>query len=614
MSFLAPLGLLAGLLAVPLIALYILKIRRKKVVVPSILLWQELAQRDRLATPFERFRRNLLLWIQLLLLALIVLALARPVLPLGPGTGEAAVILVDVTASMAATDVRPNRLGQAVSQAERMLDSMSSGTEAALVVAGPRTEVIVPYTQELGRIRRALRSLSAVEAEGSLREGLQLGVSLARARDNAVVHVFSDGGGASLSDLTFGSTPVRYHRIGQATGNAGIVALDLRSSPSQAAGRQLFVTAQRFGGPVEATVSVFLDEELLGLRNATLADDPVSLVFDLPSGASGVVRAELSADDDHLPIDNVAWALVEPERRRRVLAVGTDPFTTHALSVDRRVALTVREPGEVTDALLRMSDAVFLGTPIDLDLDGVNVAFLGPQTGGPVHFADPLPRPEVISWRRTHPVLRLLSLEMVQISELHPTLDAMGLEPLVSTSAGPLLLGGERTGARILQLSVRPVRSDLPLRVAWPVLLFNAVGWLTENAAGAAHGHVITTGKPWSIRTDVEPSALEVLGPDGEPRPFHLSERLLRVQDTLDQGIYRVRLGGRRLAFAANLLSPVESDIAPRRSLELGASATPEGERQASISGGQEVWRWLLMGALLILVAEWVVWAQRGRL
>ena len=80
MNLLFPAGLALGALAVPLIGLYFLRIRRQRVRVPSLLLWQEVAKVQALATPFERFRKSLLLLLQLLLLLLLTLALARPYL------------------------------------------------------------------------------------------------------------------------------------------------------------------------------------------------------------------------------------------------------------------------------------------------------------------------------------------------------------------------------------------------------------------------------------------------------------------------------------------------------------------------------------------------------
>jgi len=609
-SLLAPLGLLAGLLALPILALYFLRVRRQKVVVPSILLWQDLARSERLASPFDRFRSRLPLWLQLLLLALLALALARPSVQLGWGGGDAVVLIVDVSASMAATDGAPTRLAQAVQRAERTLGALPAGAESTLVVAGPRTEVLVPFTQEPGRVRAALRQLAPTEARGSLREGMQLGLALARSRPGVVVHVFSDGGGGSLADLPQGDTPVVYHRVGARSGNAGIVALDLRASPSSELQRQVFVTVQRFGPPVEGTVQVFLADQLVGLRSARLADAPVSLVFDLPAAASGLLRAELRADDDHLPTDDRAWAIVEPIRKRRVLAVGTDALTTRALAADPRVALVRRRAAELTESTLDAADAIFVAEPVSLDLQGRAVAWLGPRAGGPATLGAPAPRPSVLSWQRTHPILRLVALGTVQIQDLPAVVDPAGMAPLVTTTTGPLLLAGERSGARIAQLIVDPLRTDLPLRVAWPVLLLNTVGWLTEGRGGVDHGHVAQAGSPLIVRVGADPPAITVVGPDGSEPGHGVSEGLLRVRDTVRLGVYEIRVGPRRHRFAVNLQAPSESDLTPRDHLDLGEGADPQGVAQASVAGF-EIWRWLAICALLVLVVEWVVWARR---
>ena len=64
-----------------------------------------------------------------------------------------------------------------------------------VVLAGARTGVPVPFTRDLGLVRSRLAGLSATEAEGSLREGLQLALSMARSRGDVEVVVFSDGSG-----------------------------------------------------------------------------------------------------------------------------------------------------------------------------------------------------------------------------------------------------------------------------------------------------------------------------------------------------------------------------------------------------------------------------------
>ena len=103
MDLLAPTGLALGALAIPLTALYFLRIRRKRVRVSSLMPWQTAQQSDSLATPFHRFRRRLLLWIQLAVLALLTLALARPALNVSSEGNRSLMLIIDNTASMGST-------------------------------------------------------------------------------------------------------------------------------------------------------------------------------------------------------------------------------------------------------------------------------------------------------------------------------------------------------------------------------------------------------------------------------------------------------------------------------------------------------------------------------
>jgi Ca-activated chloride channel homolog len=615
MSLLAPFGLLLGLLALPLLGLYFLKIRRRKVTVPSLLLWEELVRSEQMARPFDRFRRNLLLLLQLLILALVVLAFARPALDVGLSTARNVVLVVDTSASMAATDVRPTRLGGAVDEALATVSRLGPADEATLVVAGPDTRVAVPFTRERPRLREALSALAPTSAEGSLREGMELALSLARARPGVEIHVFSDGGHGTLADLPAGETPVRYQRIGREAGNAGILALDLRAAPGQELDRQAFVTVQRFGGrAAAATVQVFLGDELVGLRNVTLGDRPTSLVFDIPSGASGVVRVRLDAEDDHLDLDDEATAVLTPVRKRRVVLVGGDRLTRKVLDADPRVELQTVRGRALTPEQVARADALFLSEPVTTDVVGVPTAYLHPEAGGPARLGPPSDRPDVLGWRRTHPLMRFIAWEGVRVGEARTVGDAGGLSGLVDSTSGPLVLAGERQGARVVQLAFDPLKTDLPLRVAWPVLLLNTVGWLTA-AESTGQDQVVRAGQPWTLRVpeDLDPDSLVIEAPDGTRPKAQVAGRLLRVQDTTTLGVYRVRAGEQRARFAVALLSPGESDLTPAQALDLGEAARAGQVAQAAATPGgpRELWRYLLLFGLVVLAVEWLVWTRR---
>ena len=104
MSFVAPLALILGFLAIPIILLYTLRLRRREQAISSTLLWRALVRDQSANAPWQRLRRNIFLFLQLLILAALVLALARPyIMSADPVAGHVFVLLA-ASASMTATD------------------------------------------------------------------------------------------------------------------------------------------------------------------------------------------------------------------------------------------------------------------------------------------------------------------------------------------------------------------------------------------------------------------------------------------------------------------------------------------------------------------------------
>src|SRR5947208_6172244 len=117
----------AAAIVVPsLLVLYFLKLRRRELAVSSTLLWKKAIQDLQVNAPFQRLRRNLLLFLQMLLLLLLALAFARPVVNYTPGAGKLTVILLDRSASMSANDGEggKTRLDVAKAKAKEIVSSM----------------------------------------------------------------------------------------------------------------------------------------------------------------------------------------------------------------------------------------------------------------------------------------------------------------------------------------------------------------------------------------------------------------------------------------------------------------------------------------------------------
>ena len=77
MNFLTPqfIAIAAALTVPPLVALYFLKLRRQEVAISSTFFWKRAVQDLQVNAPFQKLRRNLLMFLQLLFFLLAALAL-----------------------------------------------------------------------------------------------------------------------------------------------------------------------------------------------------------------------------------------------------------------------------------------------------------------------------------------------------------------------------------------------------------------------------------------------------------------------------------------------------------------------------------------------------------
>jgi len=180
----------------------------------------------------------------------------------------------------------------------------------------------------------------------------------------------------------------------------------------------------------------------------------------------------------------------------------------------------------------------------------------------------------------------------------------------VEAAGGPLLLTGEQNGQRIALLPFDLRDSDLPLQIAFPILMANITSWLSPGRAFDTPAG-LRPDDPVTIAPAASATAVLVEKPDGRIWTADVGEDALIFPETNQLGLYRVSLRdeqGTRPAgsFAVNLFSPAESAIQPAAALQIGqvaAEAAPENN-----VGQLEWWPWLLLLAVLILMIEW--WVQ----
>lgn len=618
------LWLLAAL--APLLALYVLKIQRKRVPVASTWLWSA-ARRDLLArSPWKRLVPQVPLLLQLLALALLALALARPATRHKAILGDHVAIVLDTSASMSALDptTRQRRIELAKTAAWEALSALTPGADAMLLEAARSPRVVVPLDRDIKRIQAALDPLPARDVEGDLGAAVALAADrLRQLGGESRILVFTDGNLARPDAFVAPGVPTELFTVGSPVDNAAIVRVDVRSGldpTSQQEEVQAFVLVVNQGArPRDLFVTLRLagaTDPLASRRILVQPGErqPVLLAFrPAPGDRLKGLLVELSPLDA-MPVDDVAYARVPPGQKQPVLLASEQgaPWLERALLSDPQVDLWKGKPSEVTSA--SKEGALYV-------LDGFCPAAMPP---GDFLIVNPPPgeclgvtvgaalkAPAITSWSHGDARLRFLTLDGVHVASGRALTVAGPSQALIRSQEEVLAADASGPGRSGTILGFDVGESDWPLKASFVLFIRNT---LEQARTHRAQGVVAAlAGEPVRVPVPAEVTQVDVLAP-GAKAPERVAARggLAVLSETQRAGHYLVSWQGvqaGQLLVPVNLTSERESDLKPRP-LDLAR----QGARVASaaqLADAHTDWSYLVAAVALIFLLLDVYWLTR---
>jgi hypothetical protein len=651
MNLLAPLGL-AALIALPLIVLLHMRhttpTRRPT---PSLRFWEAANPRPADA---RRLRRPPLTWplvLQLLAAAVIAIALARPataaqLAALAPGLHSEPrhlFILLDGSTSMSATtgDGTVSRWDAARQEAIARLAPLREGDVATVVLMGTRTATFTATDDaSLIALRERLATIAQPGGRANLDAALALAGDLRLPNLERQAVVISDGAAVADPVTVAGvDAPVELVVAGGDGGaaeraNLAVTDVSARPNPEGGGAAGLYAAVVNYGPqPVAATVTLLGDGMEMGRTDVSLDADggSESLRWLLPPGVSELtVRLE---QPDALAADNTATVLPGDAATTaiapRILLISDLPGAlARALLAIENVQLTI-EPSDNAAAIAAggYDLVVFDRTaPAPETLDRITTASLwvAPPVGGPFATGEGVSDPEITRLRAGDVLLEGVDLSGATFGPAPIFTLGASDEEIVGSGDGPLLFRGEINGRPAVVLTVDPETSNLPKRVAFPVLVANMVGSLAPDGIPAA----IPLGEPLVYEPRAATASVEIAPPNGDPVRLDVApprqsdadqpararvSRDVVYADTGSAGTYGVTerdASGRILGetrFVVNAGHPQESDL--RLNTDLGnVLATASGVDVAAPRQERvDLWPLLALLALGVIVAEWLV-------
>lgn len=625
MSFLTPAALALAALAAPIIAMYILRMRRPARVVPSTFLWEQTLRDVQANAPWQRLRPNLLLLLQLLALAALVLALARPyVLRAAAAQGDVVAVL-DASALMSATDVAPSRFDAAKARIGSLIDGLGPNDVMSIVLMARRPRVLIAQSADRAALHAALDHAAVTFEIPDSGAALSVAAALARGGRHASIFVYIAAGDPAIAIPSGLPAQPRITTLGHTLRDLGIVSFAATRAPDGTVATLARVTnlGQRFaasdlqldaatGDPAHLTWQYQVD-----LRPIALAPGATAVVVRtrLPAGTVAV-QAHLTTGDD-LAADDRAWAVVPVAAARRVLLTAegdTTPFLQLALASAPGVSVNTVAPAALTPARARCADAVIFDGWLPARLPAVPVLAVGPPSDPRSPLGLSVARPAVgygvVADADPYGLTRYVSLREVGINQVTPLGVPSWAYAVLRTHGQPVLVAGQNPGAgrREAVLGFYVYNTNWGMLPGFPILVQNLLDWLAPPAASLAGTY--RPGDAVPLNASPCASTLTVTAPDHATvrvappfpaQPFAQTGRL---------GLYtlaeRTPLGPRRTLFAVNLF-PLPQAGGQTGGGAGGVGATRAGKAEVPL----ELAPLVAALALLILAGEWWVAARR---
>ena len=573
-----------------------------------------------------------------------------------------------------------SRLDAARAKAKQLIDGMGGGDVAMVMKVDGQATPMSRFSNDAPMLDKIIDGIAASDTPADLTRALGAAADALRDRPNPLIVLVSDGAfpepqlalakwsdtpagpstaapaGAppaparpdasawsskNLAAVDLSNIDVRYLPVGHRSDNVGIIAFNVRRYIANKAAYEVYIEVQNFGQePAHRQLTLYNGDTAVDVKRLDLAPGQrVHQIYaKLPASVDDKLRASLRpvegpGGSDPFALDDQAFALLPAKKKQKVLLVGSpNLFLEGALLVYENIDLVGRVSPAEYDARPAVADGADVvvfddHTPAVVPPPPAALLYFHPTgAASPIAVRGEVKNPHVTEIDEGHPVMRWLTMTDVFMDKS----DAFAPDPrkgesTIAFSVTDSVIAAKRDGKRkILAIGFslpaqgRDSATDLPMRVAFPMLLVNALDWFAGDQSDLLTTY--PTGRRERVPLDgvVGATEAEVRGPDGKLTRTPVLDGLATFYGS-QVGYYDLAAKApdgtvlARVELAANLASAEESDIAPSAKLTLGG---PGGKQLAApeafaVTRSQKLWIYLIMFAAGLILVEWITYHRR---
>ncbi|MEI9977280.1 MAG: BatA and WFA domain-containing protein [Ignavibacteriota bacterium] len=593
------------------VALYLLDRSRRKQVVSTLRFWVA-AEQPAVAARRRHISQPWSLILQLVSMALLILAMAQLRFGAPALAGRDHVIVLDTSAWMAARSGNRTLMDVARQTARDYLRAVPPRDRVMLVRADALATPATPFEPDHNKVEAAILA----SQPGSTALNLDQALAFARHAQgqegrSAGEIVFVGTGRTAERDPGMPAPPhnLRVLLVPDAIENCGLRRVGMRRSTSEPDVWQIYVSAHNYGTRPR-NVNLQLDYGPPNVETRTPAGSQALVLppggdaetsFEYRTAAAGILDVKMTPHDA-FPTDDQAELELPAQPHLTVTVYSDQPeLLRPVLSAMPRLTAVYRRSSEYRpgDAGLVILDRFVPAQRPTAD----SIWIAPPADGSPIPVRKTVENVAFAHWDAGNPAAAGLrakdfKLDKALVFETPPG-DAVG-----EVDAGPVIAARAST-PKIAVLGFHPALSPMRYELAWPLLFANLLRWtspeifLESEIGGGSVGTV-----KLAVEEGVTAKDVKVTAEDGTPVPFTLRDKTLNFFAGAP-GSVRVLAANHEYMYALTLPQLWDSRWDPPPNTHRGIPRF-----NVVLEHVSDVWPWLALLGGAGLLAEWLMYGR----
>jgi hypothetical protein len=556
-------------------------------------------------------KKNLPLLLQIFIVLLAALALTKPTWMYFTAKKGNMIIVIDTSASMKAKSGTGTRFDVAREKAFELIEQRDADQKILIVDAGSKPVVKAGFLDNSNQAKSIVKSLSPSDASAEMEEAIYLALSFVDPSKEDFLYLITDGAGGKFSGLVKNHPKIRPIIVGGGNQNIGITKFEFRQEIDRNDTYEIMLAIKNFNPtPIECPVRLSID-------NFIIFDDPIRfeaqekklLIFPYSGLITGIARAILGIDDD-FSVDNHAYLSLNASKDIWVLLVSKgNHFLEKLLEAYPNFKVnSVKEiiPSSWKEQTLR-HDIVILDRMNFPKTEKGNFFLIDAYSPSiPILKTGHIRFPKTLDWDRKSPLMANVNLGGLIIEQAAILQADKQLQPVIESIQTGLMYTYEERGLRAVLLGFDLTKSDLPLKVAFPVMMSNIVNWLNPHKLEFSTLQT-RAGEPFDIYLDPQTNTFYTRAPQEKWERQRAKANPFRYTHTRKVGIYSISENDKQRYFSVNLADVSESDITTAP-LEQSSGKPDVPLVSEEISVQQPLWTFFLLFGCALLMIEWYLW------